>query len=72
MQEVQFKQYRPDNKVFRRCNGDMVACLNFIGIIQSFRTGKGVPARFCRNVVASTKHPRRESSEQQRVRRRQQ
>jgi hypothetical protein len=36
MQEVKFKQYRPNNKMFQRWNWDIVACLNFIEIIEVF------------------------------------
>jgi hypothetical protein len=64
MQEVKFKQHRLDIKIFRRWNGDMTACLNFIEIIQSLRVGGGIPARLYRNFVASTKRPRQEGSEQ--------
>jgi hypothetical protein len=70
---MEFKQYRPDNKIFRRWNRGMAACLNFIEIIQSSRAGRGAPARFCHNVVACTKRQRdEEDSEQRRARRRKQ
>jgi hypothetical protein len=74
MQEVKFKQHRPDSKVFRRWNRDMATCLNFIQIIQSFHVEKGVPKQFYRNTIAATKRPkkRQEDSERRRVRRRQQ
>jgi hypothetical protein len=64
MQEMKFKQHRPDNKVFRGWNWNMIACLNFIEIIQSLRVGKGILARFRHNVIASTKHPGQNGSEQ--------
>jgi hypothetical protein len=60
MQEVKFKQNRTNNKIFRGWNRNMVACLNFIQMIQSFRAGSRIPTKFCRNVVASTKRPRDE------------